>query len=383
MRRIAQLIILSIIVLVVLVLVTRNEEKINSSGAEAFSIAEVLRGKDEENFARVMQAREFHFPKDYGAHNDYRTEWWYFTGNLEDTSGRPFGYQLTFFRFSPTTKIEGSQSSWRSNQFYMAHFALTDINEKRFYNFERFSRAGAGLAGAKPGGLHVWLDDWSATSDSDSGFPLRLQAKEKQIALELSLEQGKPVVLHGDRGLSVKNDEPGNASYYYSYTRMPSLGSINIEGEVYKVTGNSWMDREWSSSALGKDQVGWDWFALQLSNNQELMFYRFRRLDNTPDQYSYGALIFPDGEVKKLRYDMVELDVTKYWRSESSGVSYPSEWHLSIPAHNLDLFIRAGVADQELALSFRYWEGSVDVRGSQDGKDIVGRGYVELTGYEE
>jgi predicted secreted hydrolase len=381
--RIAQVLVLISLGLAVLVFLSRGNEKIMPRSSAPFSTADVLRGEDAENFAQVARARDFRFPEDFGAHNAYRTEWWYFTGNLEESFGGKFGYQLTFFRFSPTTKTESSQSSWRNNQFYMAHLALTDIKEKRFYRFERFSRAAAGLAGALPDGMHVWLEDWSATSESDRSFPLRIQAKEKQIAIDLELQQGKPIVLHGEEGVSIKNDKPGNASYYYSYTRMPSAGSISIDGKTHKVTGNSWMDREWSSSALGKDQLGWDWFALQLSNNYEFMYYRFRRADNVPDRFSYGALVMPDGQVLKLSYEMVGLEVKKHWRSQSSNVNYPAEWQLSVPSHNLELSIHPTVANQELALSFRYWEGSVDVRGTHDNKDINGRGYVELTGYDE
>ena len=197
------------------------------------------------------------------------------------------------------------------------------------------------------------------------------------------MQQGKPVVLHGDKGVSIKNSETGNSSYYYSYTRMPTEGTISIDGNTYKVTGNSWMDREWSSSALRGDQLGWDWFALQLSNNHELMFYRFRRLDDVPDRFSYGALVLPDGQVHKLDYDMVDLNVKRYWHSQRSRVTYPAEWRLRVPTYDIDLHVRPMVTDQELDLSFRYWEGTVNVQGTYGGNDIVGRGYVELAGYGE
>jgi len=381
--RLMQLFILSAAVLAVMAFVTSTDEQAKGTHSDTFAITDFLRGNDAQDFAQVTGAREFRFPADYGSHNAYRSEWWYFTGNNEDASGRQFGYQLTFFRFSPTAQTESGQSRWRNNQFYMAHFAVTDVKEKRFYTFERYSRAAAGLAGANSNGLRVWLDDWSATAESGIGFPLRIQATEEQIAIELTLQQGKPVVLHGDNGVSIKNSEPGNASYYYSYTRMPTEGTISIDGNTYKVTGNSWMDREWSSSALGSEQLGWDWFALQLSNNHELMYYRFRRLDDVPDRFSYGALILPDGQVRTINYDMVGLDVKRHWLSQRSRVTYPVEWRLRIPAHDLDLHVRPAVTDQELALSFHYWEGTVDVQGTHDGNDIVGRGYVELTGYGE
>ena len=349
---------------------------------EPISVGNVLRGDEAQAFAKVSEPREFHFPADHGPHNEYRTEWWYFTGNISDGREHHFGYQLTFFRFRPKAGETRGPSRWRPEQFYMAHFALTDINNEKIHTFERFSRGAVGLAGADSGKLHVWLDDWSAAATSRETFPLRIRARQDRIALDLTLQQGKAVVLHGEDGVSVKNSEPGNASYYYSYTRMPTEGSINIGDAAYTVRGNSWMDREWSSSALGREQVGWDWFALQLSNGYELMYYRFRRTDNAVDRFSYGAVVLPDGSVSTLGFDQVELDILETWPSPGSGVIYPSAWRLRAPAHGLDLNIRPALADQELDLSFRYWEGAVEFDGAFGANDVNGRGYVELTGYD-
>ena len=368
------------VLLVVLVLPGCGEERAGRS-SEPISVGNVLRGDAVQAFARVEQPREFIFPADHGTHDEYRTEWWYFTGNIGDGEGQRFGYQLTFFRFRPEADETGGASRWRTEHFYMAHFALTDINNEKIYAFERFSRGAAGLAGADTDRFHVWLDDWSAGIASLETFPLRIRAREEQIALDLSLQQGKAVVLHGDDGVSVKNDEPGNASYYYSYTRMPTEGRVSVGDVTYLVRGNSWMDREWSSSALGKEQLGWDWFALQLSNDHELMYYRFRRADNAPDRFSYGAVVLPGGYVSRLGFDQVELDVLDTWASPGSGVIYPSAWRLRVPGHELDISIRPALADQELDLSFRYWEGAVEFDGAFGASDVGGRGYVELTGY--
>ena len=163
---------------------------------------------------------------------------------------------------------------------------------------------------------------------------------------------------------------------------MPTEGRISVGDKTYEVRGNSWMDREWSSSALGREQLGWDWFALQLSNEHELMYYRFRRADNAPDRFSYGAVVLPGGRVSRLGFDQVELDVLDTWTSPGSGVIYPSAWRLRAPEHGLDLSIRPALADQELDLSFRYWEGAVEFEGSFGGSGVIGRGYVELTGYD-
>ena len=368
------------IILAVLVFpgcIDRNAE----TSADPTPVTDVLRADPARSFAQVDRPREFLFPADHGPHNEYRTEWWYFTGNVNAGEERRFGYQLTFFRFRPRVEEQTGTSRWRTDHFYMAHFALTDIVNEKIYTFERFSRAAAGLAGASKGKLHVWLDDWSAGAVSGETFPLRIRAREGVVALDLNLEQGKAVVLHGEDGVSVKNEEPGNASYYYSCTRMPTEGRVSVGDKTYTVRGNSWMDREWSSSALGEGQLGWDWFALQLSNDHELMFYRFRRTDDAVDRFSYGAVVLPDGRVDTLSFDQVELDILDTWQSLGSGVTYPSAWRLQVPEHGLDLKIRPALADQELDLSFRYWEGAVEFEGRFGESDVDGRGYVELTGY--
>ena len=348
---------------------------------EPISVGNVLRGDEAQALVKVSEPREFHFPADHGPHDEYRTEWWYFTGNTSDGDDHRFGYQLTFFRFRPKVEETRGSSRWRTEHFYMAHLALTDINNKKIHSFERFSRGAAGLAGADLNRLHVWLDDWSATATSRETFPLRIRAGEERVALDLTLQQGKAVVLHGEDGVSVKNDEPGNASYYYSHTRMPTGGRIGVGDKTYTVSGNSWMDREWSSSALGREQLGWDWFALQLSNDHELMYYRFRRTDGAVDRFSYGAVVLPDGQLHTLSFDEVELDILDTWTSTRSGVTYPSAWRLRVPEHELDLSIRPVLADQELDLSFRYWEGAVEFEGTFNENDVNGHGYVELTGY--
>jgi predicted secreted hydrolase len=348
-----------------------------------FSVADILQNNGDGNFDRVTEPRDFSFPEDYGPHDSYRTEWWYFTGNLEDEKGREFGYQLTFFRYSPTSAAVPTGSAWRTRQIYMAHLAVSDVRDGRLHAFERFSRAAAGLAGAKSDSLHVWLDNWRAESELASAFPLRLHAEEKNIVIDLLLKQGKPIVLHGENGLSIKNSGPGNASYYYSFTRMPTTGTILINGNRFRTSGLSWMDREWSTSALSPDQLGWDWFALQLSDGNELMLYQFRRKDGKTDPFSYGVLVTTEGTTQSLKYDMVDIDIKSYWQSPRDATRYPSQWQIRIPAHDIKLDVRPAIADQELDLSFRYWEGAVRVRGTKDKQNVSGRGYVELTGYAD
>jgi len=338
--------------------------------------------KDDKGFARAFKPRELSFPADHGAHNTYRTEWWYFTGNLKNPQDRKFGYELTFFRFALAAETPVSKSAWRNNQLYMAHLTLTDVKEDRFYTAERFSRAGNDLAGASIKKYRVWLYDWSATTQGDSDFPLRLYANSDDFAIDLLLTSPKGYVLQGDQGLSQKSPEPGNASYYYSYTRLATQGYISIAGNQFAVTGDSWMDREWSTSALSDEQSGWDWFALQLSDNTELMFYQLRRKDGLPDNNSSGSVVPADNSKIPLKVKDVTIKILDKWKSPHSKITYPSRWYLTVPGQKLEIDVIPLINDQELNVSYRYWEGAVSVIGTKNGKPISGQGYVELAGYK-
>jgi predicted secreted hydrolase len=358
------------------------EREENTEAGFGPAVALLSRGDDDtESYVRVFGPREFSFPADHGPHNDYKAEWWYFTGNLDDSDGRRFGYELTFFRFALAPRPVPSGSAWRSHQLYMAHFALTDVENDRFRSFERFSRAALGLAGARADRLHVWLYDWSASAIGSAAFPLTLHAAADGIAIDFTLNSGKPMVLHGQAGFSRKSKEAGQASYYYSFTRLPTAGTIRIDGRAYQVRGNSWMDREWSTSALSKEQAGWDWFALQLSDGRDLMFYRLRRKDGTVDPYSAGTLVNADGTALPLRHDAVLIRERREWRSPRTGALYPVEWLLSLPEYGIELVVKPLMSDQELDVAFKYWEGAVRVRGTSRGEPVSGRGYAELTGY--
>ena len=336
---------------------------------------------DSEGFAKVLEPRPFQFPEDHGAHDDYRSEWWYFTGNLEDPNGRRFGYQLTFFRFALAPNSIESQSAWRDRQLYMAHFTVTDVEERRFHSAELFSRTALDLAGARNDRFQVWLHDWSAEGINGGIFPMRLKAEHQNIAIDLLLNSQKPLVLQGDRGFSRKSDKPGNASYYYSYTRLSSEGSVSIDGQSFPVTGSSWMDREWSTSALSEDQAGWDWFSLQLSDGTELMVYQLRLKDGGIDPHSSGTLIPARSGPLALQVDDVKIEVLDEWTSPHSKRNYPSHWRLTIPKQQLQLEVEPLLNDQELNLAFRYWEGAASVTGTHRGQTVTGFGYVELTGY--
>ncbi len=351
--------------------------------AASLSVAGALRSADDRGYARAGAPREFSFPADHGPHPDFRTEWWYFTGNLATAEGRRFGFQLTFFRSALAPEMPERGSAWATRQAWLAHFTVSDVDGGRFSSFERWSRGALGLAGVRTAPFCVWVEDWSAQADGGAVFPLRLRAAQGDVAIDLKLDQGKPPVLQGEHGLSRKSSEPGNASYYYSLSRMPAAGTVRAGAESFTVTGSAWMDREWSTSALGAGQVGWDWFALQLSDGTDLMLYQLRHAGGRPDPASSGSIVAPDGASRTLTFRDFSMEVLDRWRSPRSGARYPSRWRLRIPSEELDLTVTPLLAGQELDVSFRYWEGAVAVEGTHRGAPVTGRGYVELTGYTE
>ncbi len=333
-------------------------------------------------YAQVTGPERLSFPKDFGPHTDFRTEWWYYTGNLATADGRKFGFQLTFFRRAvepPADRVKRA-SDWATDQVYLAHFTLTDVSAKQFHYFERLERGAAGLAGATvTPAFQVWLHDWSVAQTGSNDY--RLQAEEQGIAIDLRLVDATGPVLQGDRGYSQKGPQTGNASLYFSQPRLESQGTVTAGGQTYEVSGVSWMDREISTSALSKGEVGWDWFALHLDDGSQLMAYVLRRSDGSISAFSSGTLIAPDGATRHLTQNDFQIAVESTWKSPHSGGVYPSHWKLSIPSAGLELDIQPLLADQELNVSFIYWEGAVQFHGTYGGKPVAGLGYVELTGY--
>lgn len=331
-------------------------------------------------FKKAFSPVPLKFPQDFGPHEDYQTEWWYYTGNLETETGRPFGYELTLFRRGLTPGKAESGSQWRSNQIYFAHFTLSDIQNQDFYPQERFSRGAVGLAGAQAEPYRLWLDDWSIEAQSPE--QLQLQAQGKEVALDLTLLPTKPV-LQGDRGYSVKGPEPGNASYYYSVVQQPTTGTVTVQGESYSVSGKSWTDHEYSTSALSKGTQGWDWFSLELEDGSALMLYGLRTADNSTTPESNGTYISPEGKVLHLDREDFDIDVLKTWKSPQSQAIYPARWNIAIPKLEIEAQVTPLMNNQELAFSTTYWEGAVQLAGSRAQETIKGKGYVELTGYEQ
>jgi predicted secreted hydrolase len=337
---------------------------------------------DASGFARADGPRAISFPADFGPHPDFQTEWWYYTGNLDAPDGRHFGYQLTFFRraIEPPGQAAPRASDWAASQVYMAHFALTDVSGEKFQSYERLERGAAGLAGAQAApAFRAWLDDWSVEQVGTREY--HLHAVQAGIGVDFTLKDLKGPVLEGDQGYSRKGPEAGNASYYFSQTRLETSGTVTVNGQKSPASGLSWMDHEFSTSSLSQDLAGWDWFALQLSDGSELMVYSLRRADGKVDPFSSGNWIAPDGTAHPLARGDFQIAAQGTWHSAYSGAKYPDRWQVRVPSLGIDVEVDPYLADQEHHLSTVYWEGAVHFSGTRQGKPVSGSGYVELTGY--
>jgi predicted secreted hydrolase len=275
-------------------------------------------------------------------------------------------------------------SLWRIRDLYLAHFAVTDITEKKFYFFEKINRAGPGIAGAAADTLNVWNENWTARL---SDGVIRLRAQTGETAIELTLESNKVPVIHGTNGISQKADGPGHASHYYSLTRLATNGVIRIGTKTFNATGESWMDHEFGTNQLAENQAGWDWLGIQLDNETELMIYRMRDREGRTDPNSSGTVIGPDSRIEQLQLADFTATPGRRWNSTKTGMSYPIEWTITLPGYDADLRVVPLVDEQELVTTrstgIAYWEGAVRVSGTWLGRPVSGRGYLELTGYSE
>lgn len=358
------------------------------AGWTAITPASIAMESHPSAFDLAAPGYRYQFPQDHGAHERFRTEWWYYTGHLTSSTGRRFGFQLTFFRRGiPPEEVRTLPSQWSIQQLYLAHIALTDLENGRFLYADKLSRAGLGKAGAETGRLHVWIDRWSLSLDDAPTPRHRLQAATEAFALDLALTPGKPLVVHGQNGISRKGPAPGQASHYYSLTRLAAEGHIRLGAETFAVTGISWMDHEFGSADLAEDVVGWDWFSLQLSDSTELMWYSLRHADGASDPVSGGTFILADGQTQPLRLQDLTIESLSHWTSTRSGGRYPQRWRLTAPSLGLDLEVASLLADQELdtarSTGVTYWEGAVAASGRARGAAVTGSGYVEMTGYAE
>ncbi len=343
----------------------------------------------EPGFRRVTAPCDLQFPRDHGDHPGYRTEWWYYTGNLEADDGRRFGFQFTVFRRqlapgdSPPPPTGAGRSAWRTNQVYLAHAAVSDLDLRRHLHAQAMARGIDLLAGVERGdaGTRIFLQGWEALISAGSH---RVSVTAEDFDYRLELVPQKPPVRHGDGGYSRKAASPGQASCYYSFTRLSASGTLRIHGETVQVRGLAWMDQEFSSAYLETGVTGWDWFSLQLDDGSDLMLFGLRHETGNLSPASSGTLVSPDGSFRHLAREDFTLEPGATWKSPATGAVYPIAWRIRLPAADLRLEVAAAFAGQEMqtgdTTGVTYWEGSVTAAGTLGNRAVTGRGYLEMTG---
>ncbi len=328
-------------------------------------------------YRAVQPNPNYRFPRDHFEHPEYRTEWWYYTGNLHTRDGHPYGFELVFFRVGERALNTTNTSAWRVDDLYMAHAALTDLKKGTFHSMQRLNRAGPGIAGASFAQQRIWNGNWQSLW---KGTTQELTALTDDFQFQFVLTPVKPLVIHGLHGISQKGEGAGHASYYLSFPRLAVTGSLQSEGKTEGITGEAWMDHEWFTERLDPSQIGWNWFSVQLENGTELMLYDMRRKNGNQDPYSSGTLIYPSGKTTHLRSADFSLRPLRYWTSARNGAHYPVEWEIWVPTQHIHLICKAVVENQELSTGTTerdsYWEGAVTYSGTHTGK-----GYLEMTGY--
>lgn len=347
------------------------------------SISNAMSADEAAGFEPVTGPRAFDFPRDHGSHPDQHIEWWYLTGHLfDEANGDAYGFQFTIFRTGLAREAPDTESPFATRDVWMGHWTIGDHTRQRFQFRDRFARGALGLAGAATDPFRVWVGPWELKGTGEEPFPMTLKARDgDQLGLDLRLTPEKPLVLQGERGFDKKGDEPGEASHYLQWPRLAAEGTLTFEGRTISVKGHSWKDHEWSTSVLGEDLVGWDWFAVQLEDGRELMLYRLRRPDGTSAKHSSGSIIEKDGTARKLKREQFAIEETGTWTSPESGVRYPARWTLRVPELDLVLDARPYQPDQELRLAVTYWEGALSIEGTQAGQPVRGRAFAELVGY--
>jgi predicted secreted hydrolase len=323
----------------------------------------------------ALPGYHYSFPRDHFEHRDFRTEWWYYTGNLRSSDGKRFGFELVFFRQGQRREPIENRSVWRVDDAYLAHLALTDVDGKRFYPDERLNRAGPGVAGASFEKQRVWNGNWSAQW---SGDRQTLAATSEEFRFHLQLEPSKPLVIHGSEGVSQKAEGAGKASHYISFPRLAVSGDLELKGARYTVTGTAWMDHEWFTRQLDASQVGWDWFSVQLDDGRELMLFQLRTKTGAIDPHSSGTYVDRQGTAHHLTAREFSLEPGRRWVSEKTPAGYPVSWRIGVPSLALSLECDALLDSQELTGQNNYWEGAVRYSGS-----ARGTGYLEMTGYDK
>jgi len=346
-------------------------------------LARTLRfGDDVAGFENVTP-RLLRFPQDHGAHPRHRIEWWYLTARLQDAQGRRFGVQWALFRFALRPEDAATRADFEGGQIYMLHAAVSDLDGGGFRHVERFARGAAGLAGVQSGPWRAWLGDCvAASSKPETLLPLQLDCGGDDFRYRLAIAEAGPRVLHGDAGYSAKSELAGASSHYYSYPSLAVSGEIALGDEVHAVEGGAWYDHEWTSSLLGDQQVGWDWFSLRFDSGDALMLFHIRDQSGAVVS-SRGTFIHADGRVEPFDEGAVEAQPQRLWTSPKTGVRYPLGWRLRSARFDFDLAVDSVQDAQELDTTVRYWEGAIDARGRLGAREVSAEGYLELTGYGE
>jgi predicted secreted hydrolase len=322
-------------------------------------------GTQSEGFATPAPDPVFTFPADHGAHSEYRIEWWYLTANLSGPDGTPYGLQWTLFR---SALAPGEAEGWQSPQIWFAHAAITTPDAH--FASERYARGGIGQAGVQASPFRAWIDEWAlAGVDFDN---MTLTANGPDFGYDMALRAQGQLVFHGDEGYSVKSAS-GQASYYYSQPFFQIDGTLTLPTGEVAVTGNAWLDREWSSQPLSEDQSGWDWFSLSFAGGFKLMGFQLRQTDGS--HYSSSTWISPKGATTV--YTNGAFTATPLANSSVYGRELPTQWRVTLPDRDVDLLVTALNPNAWMGLSIPYWEGPVIVSGSH-----TGQGYLEMTGYE-
>jgi predicted secreted hydrolase len=334
-------------------------------------------------FETAAPGYPYAFPHDHFNHENYQTEWWYYTGNIVDANGHHFGFELTFFR-QATSREKEKTKTWDMQDLYLAHLALSDLDGGKFYHTERLNRKGPQLAGASEAEQKVWNGNWQVRWNKDDQ---QLQAIDTTFTLNLHLHPEKPPVIQGENGISQKSAGAGHASHYISLTRLGTNGEITVNGKEFQVAGLSWMDHEFFTTQLGSNEAGWDWLAMQLNDGTELMLYHFRRKDGSPDAFSSGTYVDGAGKTTHLRASDFTLEPAgDRWNSPETGAVYPTSWKIQVPQLAISLQAKTRLPSQELTtqgkLAPSYWEGAITLTGNRNSQPISGVGYLELTGYE-
>jgi predicted secreted hydrolase len=364
-----------------------------------------------DQYRVAVPGYHYEFPRDHFNHPEFRTEWWYYTGNLTSRDRRRFGFELTFFRqatapddtrnpdqrpsgrglsdqgATPSASDRDSNSTgsqWQVHDIYLAHLALSDIEAKKYLHTSRINRPGPGLAGADLTQSRIWNGNWKVQWSGDTQ---RLQAVTERFTLNLDLKSVKPPVINGVDGVAQKAPARGRASYYISLTRLLANGTLVLNGTRYELNGLAWMDHEFLTSQFSQSQIGWNWLSLQLDDGSDYMLYTLRRNDGKPDPYSAGTYVDQEGHAQHL--DAREFSLERgqaTWTSPSSGATYPVEWRVRVePTHTI-LNITTPLENQEFTGSGRlaptYWEGAIRVEGNASSARVAGAGYLEMTGYD-